>query len=103
MDSLVLQGVLTQELDFTTTPLDYALLERSLGPARTMAWFPVLPPRAVPQSPYDPGPYRYRGVAPIAAQASVATATAQPAPHRPGSRGTLWRRGRGDRGRFRIA
>jgi len=93
VDSLVLQGILTQELDFTTTPLDYALLERSLGPARTMAWFPVLPPRAVPQSPYDPGPYRYRGVAPIAAQAAAATATTQPgatalAAARPASAGT---------------
>ena len=79
VDSLVLQGILTQELDFTTTPLAYALLERSLGPARTMAWFPVLPPRAVPQSPYDPGPYRYRGLAPIAPQASAASVTARPA------------------------
>jgi penicillin amidase len=78
VDSLVLQGILTQELDFTTTPLDYALLERSLGPARTMAWFPVLPPRGVSQSPYDPGPYRYRGLAPIAAQAGAAPVTARP-------------------------
>jgi penicillin amidase len=77
-DSLVLQGILTQQLDFTTTPLDYALLERSLGPAHTMAWFPVLPPRGVPQFPYDPGPYRYRGLAPIAPQASAAGATGQP-------------------------
>src|SRR5215469_6456520 len=79
VDSLVLQGILTQELDFTTTPLDYALLERSLGPARTMAWFPVLPPRHVPQFPYDPGPYRYRGLAPIAAQASAAAPATGPA------------------------
>src|SRR5215831_8864484 len=78
-ESLVLQGILTQELDFTTTPLDYALLERSLGPAHTMAWFPVLPPHGVPQSPYDPGPYRYRGITPIAAQAPPASVTAQPA------------------------
>ncbi|MBO0776668.1 MAG: penicillin acylase family protein, partial [Actinobacteria bacterium] len=28
VDSLAIQGVLTQQLDFTTTPLDYALLER---------------------------------------------------------------------------
>src|SRR5580698_8448488 len=55
VDSLVIQGVLTQELDFTSTPLDYALLERSLGAARTMAWFPVIAPNAQP--PYDPGPY----------------------------------------------
>jgi penicillin amidase len=45
-DSLVLQGVLTQELDYTTTPLDYAILERTLGPRHTMAWFPILPPGA---------------------------------------------------------
>ena len=32
VDSLVVQGDLTQELDFTTTPLDYALLfGRSAG------------------------------------------------------------------------
>jgi penicillin G amidase len=55
VDSLVIQGVLTQELDFTSTPLDYALLERSLGPARTMDWFPVIAKNA--QTPYDPGPY----------------------------------------------
>ena len=63
VDSLVVQEVLTQELDFTTTPLDYALLERSLGAKRTMAWFPV--DAANPQAPYDPGPYRYAGVTPI--------------------------------------
>ena len=56
VDSLVLQGILTQELDFTTTPLDYALLERSLGPARTMAWFPVLPPPHVPRPLTTPAP-----------------------------------------------
>jgi penicillin G amidase len=65
VDSLVIQGDLTQELDYTTTPLDYALLERSLGAARTMAWFPVLAPNQ--QDPYDPGPYRSAGLAPIAA------------------------------------
>ena len=54
VDSLVIQGELSQELDFTTTPLDYALLERSLGPALTMAWFPVIAKNA--QTPYDPGP-----------------------------------------------
>jgi penicillin G amidase len=66
VDSLAMQGVLTQQLGFTTTPLDYALLTRSLGTAHTMAWFPVQPPGSY--SPYDPGPYRYRGVAPIAGQ-----------------------------------
>ncbi|HWG12663.1 MAG TPA: penicillin acylase family protein [Streptosporangiaceae bacterium] len=75
VDSLVIQGVLTQELDFTTTPLDYALLERSLGAARTMAWFPVDPPNQ--QSPFDPGPYRNSGLtqvpADLASSAPVVT------------------------------
>jgi penicillin G amidase len=76
VDSLVVQGVLTQELDFTTTPLDYAVLERTLGAAHTMAWFPVLPPGN--QSPYDPGPYHYRGIAPIAPQASLTSQDSVP-------------------------
>ena len=64
VDSLAVQGDLTQELDYTTTPLDYALLARSLGLTRTMQWFPVLPVNK--QDPYDPGPYRARQLAPLA-------------------------------------
>jgi penicillin G amidase len=64
VDSLVIQGDLTQELDFTTTPLDYALLVRSLGAARTMDWFPVIAKNA--QTPYDPGPYGKPALTPIA-------------------------------------
>jgi penicillin G amidase len=75
VDSLVLQGVLTQQLDYTSTPLDYALLERTLGPARTKAWFPVLAPSQ--HAYYDPGPYHYQGIAPIAPQATL---TAVPHP-----------------------
>jgi penicillin amidase len=75
VDSLVVQGDFTQGLSFTTTPLDYALLERSLGARDTMAWFPVLGPGD--QHPYDPGPYRHRGLAPLAGSASTAlTSTA---------------------------
>ena len=77
VDSLVIQGDLTQDLDFTSTPLDYALLDRTLGTARTMAWFPILPPNQ--QHPYDPGPYRKAGLAPIAGQAAL---TASPHPSR---------------------
>jgi penicillin amidase len=76
VDSLVIQGVLTQELDFTTAPLDTELLERSLGPARTMAWFPVLPPG--PQHPYDPGPYRNRGIARVPGITAAAAPNAAP-------------------------
>ncbi|MHB1630237.1 MAG: penicillin acylase family protein [Bacilli bacterium] len=63
VDSLVVQGIMTQTLDFSTGPLDYALMVKSLGYRRTMSWFPILPPDR--QHPYDPGPYKYGGVAPI--------------------------------------
>jgi penicillin amidase len=76
VDSLVIQGDLTQELNFTTTPLDYALLERSLGVQHTMQWFPVLP--VSQQSPYDPGPYRNLGIAPITASGTLLTAARKP-------------------------
>jgi len=55
IDTLVIQGVMTQDLDFSTTPLNYALLVNSLGYDRTMQWFPVLPTDK--QSPYDLGPF----------------------------------------------
>jgi penicillin amidase len=55
VDTLVIQGDLTQELDYTTEPLDYAILERSLGATNAMNWLPVLP--ANTWTPYDPGPY----------------------------------------------
>src|ERR1700760_4331718 len=65
VDSLVIQGVLTQELDYTTGPLDYTLLERSLGSANAADWFPVLAKN--PQTPYDPGPYVKLPLIPVAA------------------------------------
>jgi penicillin G amidase len=40
VDSLAVQGELTQQLGFSTAPLDYQLLEQSLGPQRTLQWFP---------------------------------------------------------------
>jgi penicillin amidase len=74
VDSLVVQGDLTEQLDFTTTPLDYALLERALGAKRTMAWFPVLPPNE--QHPYDPGPYRKAGLVPLQSGMSTSNSSA---------------------------
>ena len=68
VDSLVVQGVLTQELDYTTGPLDYALLAASLGAARTADWFPVLAKNA--QAPYDPGPYVKAPLTPLAPDAA---------------------------------
>ena len=63
VDSLVIQGVLTQELDYTTGPLGYALLEKSLGPVNTADWFPPLAKNT--QTPYDPGPYIKAPLTPV--------------------------------------
>lgn len=63
VDSLVVQGVLTQELDYTTGPLDYAILQRSLGAARAADWIPALAKNA--QTPYDTGPYVKAPPAPV--------------------------------------
>jgi penicillin G amidase len=63
VDSLAIQGALAQELDFSTAPLDNAVLARSLGLARTANWFGSVP--AGQAAPLDPGPYRDLGVAPI--------------------------------------
>jgi penicillin G amidase len=88
VDSLVVQGVLTQELDYTTGPLDYALLEKSLGAANTAAWFPVLAKNT--QTPYDPGPYVKAPLTPVPADvASSAPAAPAPALGAPGAAGTV--------------
>ena len=76
VDSLAVQGDLAQELDYTTSPLDYALLARSLGIRRTMQWFPVVPGGT--QRSYDPGPYRARGIAPITGVSTTAAPGRQP-------------------------
>jgi penicillin amidase len=55
VDSLVVEEEETQDLDFTSTPLDYCLFAHSLGYDRTMQWFPIIPPDT--QHPYDTGPY----------------------------------------------
>ncbi|HEY6312412.1 MAG TPA: penicillin acylase family protein [Streptosporangiaceae bacterium] len=72
VDSLVIQGEAVQGLDFTSTPLDYALLERPLGAARTMDWFPVIAKDA--QTPYDPGPYAKLPLTPAAGTSTGAGA-----------------------------
>jgi penicillin amidase len=68
VDSLVIQGDLTEDLDYTTEPLDYAILERSLGAANTMNWFPALP--ANTWTPYDTGPYIKAPLTPLAPSAA---------------------------------
>ena len=68
VDSLVVQGVLTQELDYTTGPLDMALIDKSLGSARTAGWFPAT--AANTQTPYDPGPYAKLPLTPLAPDAA---------------------------------
>ncbi|MGI9008501.1 MAG: penicillin acylase family protein [Streptosporangiaceae bacterium] len=77
VDSLAVQGLLSQSLGCSASPLDYAVLVRSLGLARTMAWFPVLP--ASSGQPFDAGPYR-----PAGAATKAQTAAAQGQPVQPG-------------------
>ncbi|NEB81619.1 penicillin acylase family protein [Streptomyces sp. SID14478] len=64
-DTLVVQGVLTQQMNFNTIPIDYELLQRSLGPKLTMDWFPVQAPTSTSQRPYDPGPYKNLPLSPL--------------------------------------
>ncbi len=87
VDSLVVQGVLTQELDFTSTPLDYALLERSLGAARTMDWFGVIAKNT--QTPYDPGPYAKPALTPLAPNEASTAARSAPNAAEAEAAGTL--------------
>jgi penicillin amidase len=69
VDSLAVQGYLAQQLDYTTSPLDYAVLAGSLGIRRTMRWFPVQ--AAGPQHPFDEGPYRAHAIAPVTASSAT--------------------------------
>jgi penicillin amidase len=69
VDSLAVQGLLSQVLSFTNQPLDYDLLDRSLGAKLTQEFFPVDPADA--QDPYDPGPYTYQGVDPLPADGNA--------------------------------
>ena len=74
IDSLLVKGDLTQDQDFTDTPLVMALLQKSLGPDLVNKWFPVLPPN--PQSPYDLGPYSSNQVTALTSGAPVTDAEA---------------------------
>ena len=69
IDSLVVAEDETQNLDFNSLPLDYALFASSLGYDRTMQWFPVIP--ANTQHPYDTGPFQPAGTTPLPTQTSM--------------------------------
>jgi penicillin amidase len=73
VDTLVIQEVMTQTLDFSTGALDSALLVKSLGYQRTMQWFPIVPLNE--QHPYDPGPYQQDGVALLAGSQDISEGT----------------------------
>ncbi|HTU74490.1 MAG TPA: penicillin acylase family protein [Trebonia sp.] len=99
VDSLVIQGVLTQELDFTTSPLDRAILTRGIGARNAGAWLPAVPANAgVPSTatPYDAGPYLREPLTPVAADVassvpagtSAATTGAVAAPASGATQGT---------------
>ncbi|HEU5380844.1 MAG TPA: penicillin acylase family protein [Ktedonobacteraceae bacterium] len=74
LDTLVIQGEVTQDLDFSTTPLSYALLTRTLGYRRTMQWFPVLPSDV--QHPYAQGPFqKAANLTPLPSQTTLSEGT----------------------------
>ncbi|MBE3556358.1 MAG: penicillin acylase family protein [Firmicutes bacterium] len=56
-DSLVIQGMMAEDLAFSSGPLERAVLENHLGQAKRAALFPTLPVN--PYLPYDPGPYPF--------------------------------------------
>ncbi len=55
VDSLAVQGYLTQQLSLTSKPLDTAVLSATIGFTRTKEWFPTVP--VDEQHPWDAGPY----------------------------------------------
>ncbi|MBX5476206.1 MAG: penicillin acylase family protein [Clostridia bacterium] len=55
VDSLVVQGIMTEDLALSMQPLARVVAEAKLGSARAGALFPELPVNE--QHPYDPGPY----------------------------------------------
>lgn len=79
LDSLVIQGIMTQTLDFSDGPLQYALLVKALGYDRAMQWFPIIPNDESIQRPYDPGPYRYDATAPLATSSATGASSLLPA------------------------
>ncbi len=71
IDSLVVQGVMNQDMSYTTAPIEYNLLVHTLGYARTMAFFPIDPANV--QHPYDTGPYVKQPLQPMPPQTAVQT------------------------------
>lgn len=55
VDSLVVQGVMTEDLAFSKGPLERAILTDKLGAGRADPLFPTLPVN--PYHPYNPGPF----------------------------------------------
>lgn len=73
IDTLVIQGDMTQDLDYTTAPIEYSLVSHAVGAQRAAAWFPIDEPN--PQHPYDLGPYLKELLAPIESTAAIQTPT----------------------------
>ncbi|MDA8197132.1 MAG: penicillin acylase family protein [Actinomycetota bacterium] len=63
VDSLVIQGDLTELLDFSTAPIDRTLYVETLGKALTDKIFPTF--ASNPQAPYDKGSYSRLPLQPI--------------------------------------
>jgi penicillin G amidase len=71
VDTLAIQGIMTQTLSFSTGALHYALLVKSLGYQQTMQWFPLIPVNE--QHPYDLGPYHQDTIKPLSSSQNISS------------------------------
>lgn len=63
VDTVIVLGILNEDLSYSTAPLVRAQLAGALGMQRMEQWLPVLPPN--PQVPYDTSAHQDQGAAPI--------------------------------------
>lgn len=84
VDTLVIQGLETQDLSYTTDAATYSHLATALGPQTFADLFPPNPPGN--QQPYDAGPYTTAPPSPLPVRADPATdASYQTPQHLPGT------------------
>lgn len=70
VDSLAIQRLMTQTLNFTDTPLTFSYAANALPADVFNAWYPQVYEN--PQTPYDVGPYQKLPLAPLAVRADTA-------------------------------
>ena len=86
VDTLVIQGLETQDLSYTTDAATYSRLAGALGQRTFDDLFPPTP--VGEQQPYDPGPYTAAPPSPLPVRADPATDVDYPASPRPSGTGS---------------